>query len=86
MGSITGALINFTKQTWEWNPENPEIMLHRVREATHYPEVMRHVQEGVETFLVRLARPGAPPVTSERVTPDHIVFYYDYTGVFERSE
>ena len=86
VGSITGALINFTKQTWEWNPENPEIMLHRVLEATHYPEVMRHVQEGVETFLVRLARPGAPPVTSKRVTPDHIVFCYDYTGVFEPGE
>jgi len=86
VGSITGALINFTKQTWEWDPENPEIMRHQICEATHYPEVMRHVQEGVETFLVRLARPGAPPVTSERVRPDHIVFYYDYTGVFEPQE
>jgi hypothetical protein len=57
-------------------------MLHRVREAAHYPEVMRYVQEGVETFLVRLARPDAPPVVSKRVTPDEIVFYYDYRGVF----
>ena len=82
LGSITGALINFTKQTWDWDLENPEIMLHRVREATHYPDVLSHVQEGVETFLVRLTRPDAPPVISERVTPDQVVFYYDYTGVF----
>ena len=86
VGSITGALINFTRQTWEWDPENPEIMRHSVHEATHYPDVMRHVQEGVETFLVRLARPGAPPVISKRVTPDYIVFHYDYTGVFEPHE
>jgi hypothetical protein len=52
-------------------------------EATHYPDVLRHVQEGVVGFLVRLARPDAPAVTSERVTPDHIVFAYDYTGAFE---
>ena len=83
VGSITGALLNFGSNTWDWDPENPEIMLHLVREATHYPEVLRYLQEGTLTFLVRLARPDAPAVTSERITPDHIVFTYDYTGAFE---
>lgn len=86
VGSIMGALLNFTKQTWDWDPENPDIILHHVRQAKHYPEVLRHVQEGVVTFLVRLARPQAPAVTSERPTPDHIVFTYDYTGAFEPGE
>jgi len=82
-GSVIGALFNFTEQTWDWDPQNSAILLHQVRQATHYPEVLRHVQEGMVTFLVRLARPDAPPVTSKRVAPDHIVFAYDYTGVFE---
>jgi hypothetical protein len=86
VGSLTGALLNFGEQTWDWDPENPEIMLHQVRQAANYPDVLRHVQEGVVTFLVRLARPDAPAVTSERVTPDHIVFAYDYTGAFEPGE
>ena len=47
---------------------------------------MRYVHEGVETRLVRLARPDAPAVTSERLTPDHIIFAYDYTGVFDPAE
>jgi hypothetical protein len=83
VGSITGALLNFGQQSWDWDPENPDRILHHVREASAYPEVLRYVQEGVVTFLVRIARPGAPAVTSERVTPDHIVFTYDYTGAFE---
>jgi len=83
VGSITGALLNFGTNTWDWDPENPDIMLHQVREATHYPEVLRRLQEGTLTFLVRLARRDAPAVTSERPAPDHIVFSYDYTGAFE---
>ena len=86
VGSIMGALLNFTTQTWDWDPEKPEIMLHQVREATHYPEVLRLVQEGTLTFLVRLARPDAPAVTSQRSAPDHIVFAYDYTGALESRE
>jgi hypothetical protein len=86
VGSIMGALLNFTKQTWDWDPKNPEIILHHVRQAADYPEVLRHVQEGVVTFLVRLARPKAPAVTSERRNTDHIVFAYDYTGAFEPGE
>jgi len=86
VGSITGALFNFGTNTWDWDPESPDIMLHQVREATHYPEVLRYLQEGTLTFLVRLARPDAPAVTSERIAPDHIVFTYDYTGAFEPSE
>jgi hypothetical protein len=82
VGSVTGALINFSKQRWDWDPARPDVMLHEVCEATHFPECMRYVHEGVETFLVRLARPDAPAVTSERPTPDRIVFTYDYTGVF----
>jgi hypothetical protein len=86
VGSIMGALLNFAEQTWDWDPENPDLMLHQVHQATHYPDVLRHVQEGVVTYLVRLARPDAPAVTSVRVAPDHIVFTYDYTGAFERGE
>jgi hypothetical protein len=86
VGSITGALLNFGANTWDWDPENPDIMLHQVREAAHYPEVLRTLQEGTLTFLVRLARPDAPAVTSERIAPDHIVFTYDYTGAFESDE
>ena len=86
VGSIYGALLNFTTQTWDWDPENPDILLHQVHQAAHYPEVLRHVQEGALTCLVRLARPDAPAVVSERVAPDHIVFTYDYTGVFETRE
>jgi hypothetical protein len=86
VGSIIGTLFNFTTQTWDWDPEKPEILLHQVHEATHYPEVLRHVQEGALTFLVRLARHDAPAVTSERVAPDHVVFAYDYTGAFAPEE
>jgi len=86
VGSIMGALLNFGEQTWDWDPENPDIMLHQVRQAADYPEVLRHVQEGIVTYLVRLARPDAPAVTSERLAPDHIVFAYDYTGAFEPGE
>ena len=37
-------------------------------------------------YLMRLARPVAPAITSERLAPDHIVFTYDYTGAFEPGE
>lgn len=83
VGSIMGALLNFGTQTWDWDPENPDLMLHQVHQAADYPEVLRHVQEGVVTYLVRLARPDAPAVTSKRPTPDYIVYTYDYTGAFE---
>jgi hypothetical protein len=86
VGSVMGALLNFTMQSWDWDPQNPEIMLHQVRQAAHYPEVLRYLQEGTLTFLVRLARPNAPAVTSQRLAPDHIVFAYDYTGAFESRE
>jgi hypothetical protein len=79
-------MLNFAAQTWDWDPGNPNLILHHVREAGDYPEVMRHVQEGVVTFLVRLAHPDAPPVTSERITPDHIVYTYDFTGYVEPAE
>lgn len=86
VGSVTGALINFTEQSWDWDPARPDVLLHEIREATDFPDCMRHIHEGVETLLVRLARPDAPAVTSERPTRDHIVFTYDYTGVFERGD
>ncbi len=86
VGSIMGALLNFGEQTWDWDPKDSDIMLHQVRQAADYPEVLRYMQEGVLTYLVRLARPDAPAVTSKRLTPDHLVFAYDYTGAFEPGE
>lgn len=83
VGSIMGAILNFSKHSWRFDPDRPDHMLHEISEAADYPDVLRFVQEGVETFLVRLGWPEAPPVTSERVAPDRIVFTSDYTGAFD---
>lgn len=83
VGSITGAIRNFGEDKWEWDPENPDWLLHSVHDARHIPEAMRIVTEGAETFLIRLTRPDAPFVHSERPTLDHIVYTANYTGVFE---
>lgn len=47
---------------------------------------LRFVSEGVETFLVRVLLPEAPPVTSECVAPDHIVFTSDCSGLLEPQQ
>lgn len=79
VGSLSGTLRNFGKDSWEWHPKHPNHMIHHIREASHFPEVMRIVNDGAQTFLMRFSCPGAPPVTSERVTPDHIVSTSDYS-------
>lgn len=83
VGSITRMVRNFGEDSWDWDPERPNHMLHHVHDAAAMPEAMRIVGEGAETYLVRLSRPDAPPVTSERVTPSHIIYTSDYSGVFE---
>ena len=82
VGSITGTIRNFGEDSWEWNPERPGQMLHHVRNAAHFPEVLRFVSEGAEGYLVGLHRPNAPAVTSERRTADHLVFVSEYSGLF----
>ena len=80
VGSITGAVRNFGCDSWEWDADQPDCMLHHVREASHFPEVLRFVSEGAETYLVRQHRKESPPVRSERRTADHIVFTSDFSG------
>jgi len=83
IGSVTGAIRNFGKDSWEWSPDDPNIMHHHTREAAAVSEAMCLVSEGSETYLVQLIRPGAPPVRSERLAPDHILHRADYSGAFE---
>jgi hypothetical protein len=86
IGSVTGAIRNFGRDSFEWDRDYPDRVLHHVWEATHFPEVMRLVGEGCETFLLRFIRPDAPTVNSQRLTPDHIVYTPDYSGVLEPRE
>jgi hypothetical protein len=82
VGSITGTIRNFGKDSWEWQPDRPGQMLHHVRDAADFPEVLRFVSEGAESYLVGLHLPDSPAVRSERRAPDHLVFVSDYSAFF----
>ncbi len=82
VGSVVGTIRNFGDDTWEWSADNPNLMHHHTRDASAVSEAMRLVSEGSETYLVRVARPNAPPVRAQRLAPDHILYVSNYTGVF----
>ncbi len=81
IGSVTGAIRNFGKDTWVWDPDNPGFMIHHLRDAVHFSDMLRLVSEGSENFVVQTICPGAPRVTSARVAPDYIIYRSDYRGV-----
>jgi hypothetical protein len=81
IGSVSGAIRNFGKDTWVWDPDNPGTMIHHLRDAYHFSEMLRLVSEGSENFVVQTLSPGAPRTTSERVAPDYIVYRSDYRGI-----
>ena len=82
VGSVSGAIRNFGKDTWAWDPENPGCMIHHLRDALHFSEMLRLVSEGSENFVVQALCSGAPRVTSERLAPDLIVYRSDYRSIF----
>jgi hypothetical protein len=81
IGSVSGAIRNFGKDTWAWDPDNPGCMIHHLRDAMHFSEMLRLVSEGSENFVVQTICSGAPQVTSERVAPDYIVYRSDYRSI-----
>jgi len=81
IGSVSGAIRNFGKDSWAWHPKKRGIMVHHLRDALHFSEMLRLVSEGSENFVVQTLSPGAPRVTSERVAPDYIVYLSDYSGI-----
>ena len=81
IGSVSGAIRNFGKDSWVWDPDNPDIMVHHLRDALHFSEMLRLVSEGSENFVAQTLCPGAPRVTSERVAADYIVYLSDYSRI-----
>lgn len=81
IGSVSGAIRNFGKDTWAWDPDNPGFMVHHLHDALHFSEMLRLVSEGSENFVVQTLCPGAARVTSERVAPDYIVYLSDYSSI-----
>jgi len=80
VGSVMGAVLSFGKREWRFDPENPDHLLFEISEAAAFPEVLRFVYECAITYLLHLAVPDVPPVTSERVAPDRIVLTLDFAG------
>lgn len=81
IGSVSGAIRNFGKDTWTWDPDHPGCIVHHLHDALHFSEMLRLVSEGSENFVVQTICPGSPRVTSERVAPDYIVYCSDYRGI-----
>jgi hypothetical protein len=81
IGSVSGAIRNFGKDSWAWDPDTPGCIVHHLHDALHFSEMLRLVSEGSENFVVQTISPGAPRVTSERVAPDYIVYCSDYRGI-----
>jgi hypothetical protein len=81
IGSVTGAIRNFGKDTWVWDPDNPGCIIHHLRDAFHFSEMLRLVSEGSENFVVQTICSGAPRVTSARVAPDYIIYRSDYSSI-----
>ena len=81
IGSVSGAIRNFGKDSWIWDPDKPGIMVHHLHDALHFSEMLRLVSEGSENFVAQTLCPGAPRVTSERVAADYIVYLSDYSRI-----
>jgi hypothetical protein len=81
IGSVSGAIRNFGKDTWVWDPDKPGCIIHHLRDALHFSEMLRLVSEGSENFVLQTICPGAPRATSERVASDYIVYRSDYRGI-----
>jgi hypothetical protein len=81
IGSVSGAIRNFGKDSWIWDPDNPGFMVHHLHDALHFSEMLRLVSEGSENFVAQTLCPGAPRVTSERVAADYIVYLSDYSRI-----
>jgi hypothetical protein len=81
IGSVSGSIRNFGKDTWVWDPDKPGCIIHHLRDALHFSEMLRLVSEGSENFVVQTICGEAPRVTSERVAPDYIVYRSDYRSI-----
>ena len=81
IGSVSGSIRNFGKDTWDWDPDTPGRIIHHLRDAFHFSEMLRLVSEGSENFVVQTICGDAPRVTSERVAPDYIVYRSDYRNI-----
>jgi hypothetical protein len=71
--TLASVLYNFTKWTFESADEIGSFRI-VVDEARDFPEPMRFVAQGFIEYTSRAVSKGNERVTSQRVTPDRIVF------------
>jgi hypothetical protein len=77
--SLAGAMFNFMRWSYE-SDDGGRTSRIVVVEATGWPEVLRIATEGFIETLVAAAGGRAVRVTSERPTPDRVVFDVRVTG------
>ena len=74
MTSLAGAIFNVSRWRYRRHPEDPNVNRIEVSEATELPEVSRLAAQGFIEYTASRLTGADLRVTSERPTPDRIVF------------
>jgi len=74
MTSLAGAIFNVSRWRYRRHPEDPNVNRIEVSEATELPEVSRLAAQGFIEYTASRLTGVDVRVTSERPTPDRIVF------------
>ena len=74
MTSLAGAIFNVSRWRYRKHPEDPNVNRIEVTEATELPDVSRLAAQGFIEYTASRLTGVTVRVTSERPTPDRIVF------------
>jgi hypothetical protein len=74
MTSLAGAIFNVSRWLYRRDPDDPNVNRIEVSEATELPEVSRLAAQGFIEYVASRLTGTQVRVTSERPTPDRIVF------------
>jgi hypothetical protein len=74
MTSLAGAIFNVSRWRYRRHPEDPNVNRIEVSEAAELPEVSRLAAQGFIEYTASRLTGADMRVTSERPTPDRIVF------------
>jgi hypothetical protein len=72
--TLNRSIFNFSEWSFYCDPDDERCFRIEVCKAADFPEVLRHATQGFIEFVARRASDGCAAVTSERPSPDRIVF------------
>jgi hypothetical protein len=77
--TLNRSIFNFSEWSFHGDPDDERCFRIEVCQAAEFPEVLRHATQGFIEFVAQRAADGWASVTSERTSPDRIVFSMHFT-------